>query len=86
MKRKGTKPKTLHLEDGINTLKAFLELKAKARQDGAIPHTSIDGNGLSIADAAVPLNLNTGEDDHGRKSSGTDSSTKVKPAGINIFK
>ena len=85
-KRKRTKPKTLHLEDGINTLKAFLELKAKARQNGAIPHTSINGHGSSIADAAVPLKMNIGEDKHGKKSSGTDSNTIVKPVGIDIFK
>ena len=69
-----------------HSLILFLELKAKARQNGAIPHTSINGNGSSIADAAVPLKMNIGEDDHGRESSGTDSNTKVKPVGINIFK
>ena len=69
-KRKGRKPKTLHLEDGINTLKEFLELRAKARQNDGSTRSSINGNGTSIHDAAVPSRKHNGEDDLGSETNG----------------
>ena len=51
-------------------VKEFLELRAKARQNGGSTHSSINGNGTSIHDDAVPSTKNNGEDDLGSETNG----------------
>ena len=78
-KGKGTRPKSIKLENNLTTLKEFLARKAKARQDGLQGNSHEPSNTgiLSPSDAVANITNFRREDYRGTKSSGASSSTSA---------